>query len=288
MLQFARGCTAIVIIALNTFFWCVPIYVLGLIRLIIPSTEGRALIAGPMDRAVDGWVSVNRMLIKLLNIVSIEALSTLPVLDRKNWYVIMSNHQSWADILILQVSLRKLTPPVKFYTKRELIWAPLIGLAMWFLGFPYVRRGKPNQPSPDRGDLHDLNKEAMLKASSRFLDRPVAVLSFLEGTRFTSAKHKRTGSPFKHLLKPRVGGFAFALTQLEEVQPKVLDITLLYEGSVPNFWEFLCGRCRKVRMEVQEVASVPAESEDLRQWVDSHWQEKDDRIASLRELTAAT
>ena len=285
MLQVARGCTAIVIIAVNTFFWCIPIYLLGLIRLIIPSTAGRALIAGPMDRAIDGWVSVNRLLIKLLNMVSIETISRLPVPDRKNWYVIMSNHQSWADILILQVSLRSLTPPIKFYTKRELIWAPLIGLAMWFLGFPYVRRVKPNQPSPDLGNLHDLNKEAMLKASSRFLDRPVAVLSFLEGTRFTSAKHKRTGSPFRYLLKPRVGGFAFALSQLEDVQPKVLDITLLYEGDVPNFWEFLCGRCRKVHMDVREVASIPTESEDLRQWVDRHWQEKDERIESLRELT---
>ena len=287
MLKVARGCVAIVIIALNTIFWCIPIYVFGIIRLIIPSPEGRALIAGPMDRAIDGWVSVNRLLIKILNIVSIEVVSALPAADRKNWYVIMSNHQSWADILILQVSLRNLTPPVKFYTKRELIWAPLIGLAMWFLGFPYVRRLQPNQPVPDRGDLRDLNKEAMLKASSRFLDRPVAVLSFLEGTRFTSAKHKRTGSPFKHLLKPRVGGFAFALTQLDEVQPKVLDITLLYEGSVPDFWEFLCGRCRKVRMEIQEVPSIPRESEDLRHWVDEHWQKKDGRIASMRETTAS-
>lgn len=286
MLNVARGCTAIVIIALNTIFWCVPIYVFGIIRLIVPSSEGRAFIAGPMDKAVDGWVSVNRILIKVLNIASIEVVSTVPESDRKNWYVIMSNHQSWADILILQVSLRKLTPPVKFYTKRELIWAPLIGLAMWFLGFPYVRRVKPNQPNPDRGDLHDLNKEAMLKASSRFLDRPVAVLSFLEGTRFTSAKHKRTGSPFKHLLKPRVGGFAFALSQLDRVNPKVFDITLLYEGSVPNFWEFLCGRCKKVRMEIQEVASIPTDSEDLRRWVDEHWRDKDDRIASLRETSS--
>lgn len=288
MLKVARGCIAIVIIALNTIFWCIPIYVFGIIRLIIPSPEGRALIAGPMDRAIDGWVSVNHLLIKILNIVSIEVVSALPAADRKNWYVIMSNHQSWADILILQVSLRNLTPPVKFYTKRELIWAPLIGLAMWFLGFPYVRRLQPNQPVPDRGDLRDLNKEAMLKASSRFLDRPVAVLSFLEGTRFTSAKHKRTGSPFKYLLKPRVGGFAFALTQLDEVQPKVLDITLLYEGNVPDFWEFLCGRCRKVRMEIQEVPSIPRKSEDLRHWVDEHWQKKDGRIASMRETTAST
>lgn len=233
-----------------------------------------------MDKAVDGWVSVNRYLLKVLKIISIELLSSMPVADRKNWYVIMSNHQSWADIMILQVSLRHLTPPVKFYTKRELIWAPLIGLAMWFLGFPYVRRVKVGQSTPDP-DLHELNKEAMLKASTRFLDRPVAVLSFLEGTRFTATKHKRTGSPFKFLLKPRIGGFGFALTQLDSVHPKVLDVTLLYEDGVPDFWEFLCGTCRKVRLEINEVTSIPIDPSNLRQWADEHWQQKDDRIAQL-------
>lgn len=121
----------------------------------------------------------------------------------------------------------------------------------------------------------------MLKASSRFLDRPVAVLSFLEGTRFTTAKHKRTGSPFKFLLKPRIGGFAFALTQLDTVHPKVLDVTLLYEHDVPDFWSFLCGTCRTVRMEINEVASIPKDPGDLRDWADEHWKKKDERIAQL-------
>jgi 1-acyl-sn-glycerol-3-phosphate acyltransferase len=56
-------------------------------------------------------------------------------LHRDGWYLAISNHQSWPDILILQTILRR-TPAIKFFTKRQLLFIPFFGQAMWCLGFP--------------------------------------------------------------------------------------------------------------------------------------------------------
>ena len=280
MLGIAKGCLSMVIIALSTIIWCAWLYLLGLIRLIVPHSATKAALGRPMDRVIDGWVSVNRVLLRVLNLASIEVSSQRPMTDRESWYVIMSNHQSWADILVLQVAFRDLVPPLKFFTKRELIWAPLVGVAMWFLGFPYVHRQKQADDALDPKH-RAINRETMLEATTRFHERPVAVLSFLEGTRFTVAKHQKSNSPFKHLLKPRVGGIAFTLSHLEDVQPKILDATIRYEGQVPDFWSFLCGRCNRIHLEFEEVSAPALATSDLELWIDDLWSKKDSRLDEL-------
>ncbi|MDT9081586.1 acyltransferase, partial [Escherichia coli] len=54
------------------------------------------------------------------------------------------------------------------------------------------------------------------QACAKFRNLPVLVLNFLEGTRFTPAKHARQASPYQHLLKPKSGGFAFAMSAFGE------------------------------------------------------------------------
>ena len=50
-------------------------------------------------------------------------------LARQEWYLMTSNHQSWADILVLQKVTNRRVPSLKFFLKQELIWVPLLGLA---------------------------------------------------------------------------------------------------------------------------------------------------------------
>lgn len=52
--------------------------------------------------------------------------------------LICSKHMSFLDILMLSYYL----PRVKFVMKRELVWAPVIGIYGWRLGCPPVARGK--------------------------------------------------------------------------------------------------------------------------------------------------
>ena len=284
-----RGSIAMGWIALHTAFWCVPLYVMGCVRLALPAGRIRVGIGGLMDRIIDGWVASNRLLVWALRLSEIEArFNGAEDLRRNGWYLVASNHQSWVDIIVLQNTLLGRIPPLKFFTKRELIWVPLAGVAMWFLGFPYVRRyGRERlQQNPELAE-HDRN--ATLKASQGFAERPTSVLSFLEGTRFTEAKHAAQGSPYRHLLRPKAGGLSYVATALDDRATALVDVTIHYHGGVPGFWDFLCGRCRRIDVTVDTLAvpePLTRSSSDAREivnrWADELWRAKDRRIAEAR------
>ncbi|MDO2157373.1 acyltransferase, partial [Escherichia coli] len=63
------------------------------------------------------------------------------------------------------------------------------------------------------------------KACAKFSCIPVAVFNFLEGTRFTRAKHDEQQSPFRHLLKPKAGGIAFVLDAMGEQLKTLVNVT---------------------------------------------------------------
>ena len=48
-------------------------------------------------------------------------------LSRRGWYLVSPNHQSWADILVLQKVFRGHIPFLKFFLKAELIGCPSLG-----------------------------------------------------------------------------------------------------------------------------------------------------------------
>jgi hypothetical protein len=48
-------------------------------------------------------------------------------LNKKNWYLLISNHHSWADIVVLCVLFRKHIPMNKYFLKQQLAWVPLLG-----------------------------------------------------------------------------------------------------------------------------------------------------------------
>lgn len=285
-----RGGISMAWIALHTTLLCVPLYVMGCVRLAMPAGKARVAVGGWMDRIIDGWVACNRLLVRALRLTSIEAHfgDGCGALRRDGWYLVVSNHQSWVDIIVLQNTFLGRIPPIKFFTKRELIWAPLVGVAMWFLGFPYVRRyGRERLAQHPELAEHDRN--AMLKACRGFVERPTSVLSFLEGTRFTDAKHSAQGSPYRYLLRPRPGGIGYVATALRDRETALVDVTIQYQDGVPGFWDFLCGRCRRIDVTVDtlEVPGALTRASDdrreiLNRWADELWQAKDRRIAGIR------
>jgi len=279
-----RGVLAALFLALNTAAWCVPLYILGIVRFLVPIASVRKVLSGLMDLVIDGWVGGNRVMNAALRLhdmdLSFEAKAPLCLSNR---YLLICNHQSWADIIILQNTFRGILPPLKFFTKRELIWIPLLGPAMWLLGFPYVKRG-------GAGD-----RNAMAQSCAGFRNHPVTVLNFLEGTRCTAEKRARTDSPYAHLLAPKTGGMAFVLGEIGNHIDCVIDVTISYPGEPPSFWQFLRGDCRVSRVHV-ETLPVPVagdgqvldddDAETLKQWTLQRWQYKDAQIAELAEYTA--
>jgi 1-acyl-sn-glycerol-3-phosphate acyltransferase len=204
---------------------------------------------------------------------------------------VLSNHQSWVDILVLQKAFNRRIPFLKFFLKQELIWVPFLGLAWWALDFPFMKRHSATylQKHPQaRGE--DL--DATRKACERFALLPTSVMNFVEGTRYTTAKHKATKSPYRHLLRPRPGGVAFVLSAMGGMLHSVLDVTVAYSESSPTLWDLCCGRLGAVRMHVLRRPIEPwvaqgdyAEDSRLRarfkEWLGELWTEKDARLDTM-------
>ena len=282
-----RGAFAAGFIAANTIIVCVPLYSTALLRLALWG-RWRAAVTRRMDSAIDFWVSANSAMLRVLRVVNMEVHRPSAVLHRDRWYIVACNHQTWADILLLQTALRPCVPPLKFFTKQRLVWLPLVGLAMKMLGFPYVRRASTTGGDGFRAAANR-DREATLAACAVFRNHPTAVLSFLEGTRFTTAKHRAQKARFAHLLNPKIGGLSYVLSGLSAQRPQLLDVTIHYPEGAPGFWAFLCGRCNRAQLWV-EVHDLPpdlaqqglaAQRAKLAPFVETLWRAKDARLTSL-------
>jgi len=219
------------------------------------------------------------------------AVSGVEALNPRQWYLVMCNHQSWVDILVLQHVLNRRIPLLKFFLKKELIWVPIMGLAWWALEFPFMRRHSEAylQQHPEARGKDAATTRA---ACEKYALVPTSVMNFLEGTRFTKAKQARQQSPYKHLLKPKAGGLTLALGAMGEKFGAVLDVTIAYPDGAPNFWQFLQGRVPRVIVQARTLP-VPQVQEDstanadqaLRElgqsWVNQVWREKDALLESL-------
>lgn len=285
-----RGLTMLLFLTLNTVAWFVVTCVMALIRFSVPSPSWRQRWGARMNVIIRGWIAGYRWMFRLFGTVDLDIEGTRG-LTRDDWYLVISNHQTWADIFILQLVFDPEVPPLKFFTKRELIWLPLIGQALWVLDFPFMRRYSKEflEKHPEyRG--RDL--ETTRAYCERFRPTPTAVLIFVEGTRFTAAKHQAQQSPYRHLLRPRAGGVGFILGAMGEQLHGLVDTTIVYEGGTPTFWQFLCGRRRRVRVHVEHLRLATEltggdyiRDEGYRQriqtWIDDIWRRKDQQIDAM-------
>ena len=81
--------------------------------------------------------------------------------------------------------------------------------------------------------------EATRKACQKFRHTPTSVINFVEGTRFSEEKARRRDSPYRHLLPPRAGGVAIALSSMGELFDAVLDVTLYYPDGPPTVYRWM-------------------------------------------------
>ena len=176
-------------------------------------------------------------------------------LDPRGWYLVNCNHQSWADILVLQHLFTRRIPLLKFFLKQQLVWVPVMGLAWWALDFPFMRRHS-EEVLNKHPKLRSKDRETTRRACEKFSLIPTSVMNFCEGTRFTQVKHQRQRSPYRHLLKPKAGGIALALNAMGDRFHAVLDVTIVYPDGAPDFWQFLSGRMKRARVRVQTLSLI--------------------------------
>ncbi len=134
-----RGVIASLLLALNTIVCCTPLFVVAIFKLLLPFPAAQRFTDWLMGHIHETWISNNKAWMDLLGHTRWQ-LSGLEGLDYQHSYLITSNHQSWVDIMVLQYVLNRRIRPLKFFLKQQLIWVPVIGLAWWALGFPFMKR----------------------------------------------------------------------------------------------------------------------------------------------------
>ena len=279
---------ASILYLINSFFWFIPLFTFAALK-VIPLKATRTLASYVVDNSASAWVKMNS-LIQNLTVKTQWDVEGLDKLNKKDWYLVMANHQTWVDILVVQRALTGKVPFIKFFLKRELIWVPFFGLAWWALDFPFmVRYNKAFLKKNPH--LKGKDVETTKKACEKFKYKPVSVLNFVEGTRLTPEKHKRQNSPYQHLLKPKAGGIGFVLGAMGDSLHKILDVTIHYPDGIPTFFDFLSGKVRKIQVRIN-VEDIPADligdyngDTEYRKHVQScmneRWQRKDKLMNEL-------
>jgi 1-acyl-sn-glycerol-3-phosphate acyltransferase len=290
------GAMMALLLCLNTLFWMVPVYAATLLKLLSPKGRARDTVSEWVAWGARTWASVNVWLANRLLRVRWD-IRGVDKLDRRGQYLVCSNHQSWNDIFSLMRAFDRRAPFFKFFIKQELIWVPVLGLAWWGLDYPFMKRYSKARLDK-HPELRGKDLETTRKACEHYRNVPVTILNFLEGTRFTRAKHDKQESPYRFLLKPKAGGMALSLSALGEKINQLLDVTIVYPEGAKGFWDFLAGRVRQVVIEVRSLTiphelysgnyeDDPAFRKRFQDWIAQLWAEKDRRIGELLAEAAA-
>jgi 1-acyl-sn-glycerol-3-phosphate acyltransferase len=281
---FVRAPCVALIISASTLLHCVPLFAFALLKFLVPLRRVRRRLSRVLIVIAESWIGVNDLTLRLFSHIVWEVHGETG-LDYQGNYLVVSNHQSWVDIPVLQRTFNKQIPFLRFFLKRELIRVPLLGLAWWALDFPFMQRYS-KEFLARHPELEGKDLETTRRACDKFRDAPVSVMNFVEGTRFTEQKHQQQQSPFKHLLHPKAGGIAFVINAMGDILHSVLDVTILYPGGRPTFLDLLAGRVRRVRVFIRELpipddlrsgdyASDAAYRERFHHWLTERWADKD-------------
>lgn len=285
-----RGVVTTIIFSISMIGVTLPILFFAILRL-VPFRWWRNKLNPCLDWAADAWILVNNAQQRYLipTKFSVTGLDEA-ALSREQWYMLVANHQAWADILVLMRTFGTSIPGVKFFFKRSLLWVPVLGLALWGLDFPSMRRSSKAQIAKDPS-LRGKDLERTKKACENFRHHPVTIINFLEGTRFTAAKHREQQSIYKHLLMPKAGGMAFALNAMDGQLKELLDVTIYYEGGAPSYWNYACGRVSAIHVHVErtpiktdmlgDYENDPEFRQRFQTWLNGLWARKDKALDAL-------
>ena len=288
----AVGCLCVILAILNSLIWVPLLYVATFFKILIPLKSWRDLWSPVLTGIGEAWISGNSAIIGLTQSVDWD-VKGLEGLNQNASYFVTCNHQSWVDILVLQHVFNRKIPFIRFFLKQQLLYFPGMGLAWWALDFPFMKRYSSAQLLA-KPELRGRDLEATRKSCERFKGIPVTILSFLEGTRFRPDKHQRQKSPYKHLLKPKAGGMAFALEAMGEQFSAILDVTIVFPEGATKFWDLLTGRINHivVRVSQHEIPKEllqgryfedPAYRQNMKKWVSEVWEKKDELIDRLNQ-----
>lgn len=288
------GVLSLLLLVVNTLFWGAGVLACTVLKLLIPVQAVRRPLSVAMDWFAYRWCWCNRLLGD--HVVGVEIIRLgFDELTQDKTYFLAANHRSWNDLFALCAAFDGYLPPYKVFAKRQLMYIPIFGQILWALDFPMMKRHS-KAAIEKNPRLKGQDMAIVRKKFEQFRGRQISVLNFLEGTRNKPHKHAAQGSPYRHLLKPKPGGLAFALKAMGRQRDVLLDINFIYPDGDSEFWALLSGKVDRVIVDVREIP-VPDEmmtgdfsEPEFRQrfvdWLEGWWAEKDARIGQLMEQYA--
>jgi len=280
-----------ILTTLVTFFCSVPIILAGMIKLLLPIPVVWRTVSTFCNFMMYCWCEGLALLLHLNPYLKWD-IEGLEGLSQKKGYLLVCNHYSWADIVVLCVLFRRHIPMNKYFLKQQLAWIPFIGLACWALDMPfmkrYSRRYLLRHPEHRGRDI-----ETTRRSCEKFRALPTTIVNFVEGSRFTEQKRLQTRSPYKNLLSPKAAGIAMALNVLGKHFDKLLNVTLYYpENDKKPFYDMLSGKLTRIVVRINVVHVSEEQHGDyvndksfkrrFQLWLNTLWNDKDVLIDTLK------
>ena len=287
-----RGILSFILYAVNTLWWCVLLYIVGAVKGLVPMQGWRIWFTRRLHGVAENWISCNNLNQNMLSGTRWE-IQGVGDLNPTGSYLVLANHRSWVDTLVIQRVFNRKIPFLKFFMKQGIKWFPVLGPAWWILDFLFIKRYSLRQLRKNPY-LKVKNLEAVRKNCEKYPSMPTSILNFTEGTRFTEEKYRRQASPYKHLLKPNIGGATTVLQIMGERLDGVLDVNIVYPDGICSFWAFISGNIPEIRVHVRHLTIDPAiltrdsaSRKALRAWFNNLWAEKDRTIDQLLSNSSA-
>ncbi|CAM3890994.1 putative acyltransferase YihG [Vibrio aerogenes CECT 7868] len=277
------------LVLLNTAFCSVMICLTAVVKLVLPSKELKLYATKLANLMMWLWATLNLKILSLSNHVEWD-IQGGETLHKDGWYLMISNHISWADIVVLCSVFKDKIPMPKFFLKYQLLYIPFIGMSCWALDMPFMRRysrGYLIRHPEKRGQ--DL--ETTRRSCTKFKHIPTTVVNYVEGTRFTP--DKKTNQPeYEFLLSPKSGGIAYTLAAMGALFENIIDVTLAYPDNLETpFKDMLMGKMKRI---IVHIDILPVDEQvrgdyfndkpykrQFQKWLSNVWAQKDQRLKKI-------
>ncbi|MCL9782998.1 acyltransferase [Vibrio sp. S4M6] len=280
----------VLLVVLNSAFCSILICIIALFKFVLPTAGLKSIATRLANKAMWLWATLNSWILSASNRVEWD-VEGVEGLRKDGWYLMISNHLSWTDIVVLCCVFKDKVPMPKFFLKQQLLYVPFIGMACWALDMPFMRRYSREylirHPEKRGQDLATTRRSC-----AKFKHTPTTVVNYVEGTRFNH--HKKKSNGYQHLLQPKSGGIAYTLAAMGEQFDSIVDVTLAYPDNLDKpFKDMLMGRMTKI---VVRSRTLPVNEQvmgdyfndkpykrQFQQWLSNVWQEKDELLKDIHK-----
>ncbi|GLQ71925.1 acyltransferase [Vibrio penaeicida] len=280
----------VTLVILTSALCSIPIVLLALVKFLVPGQKLKTHVTRGANFFMWLWATLNGLILIISNRIEwrIEGGEGL---KKEGWYLMISNHLSWTDIVVLCSVFKDRIPMPKFFLKQQLLYVPFVGMACWALDMPFMRRYSREylirHPEKRGQDLATTRRSC-----EKFRHLPTTVVNYVEGTRYTSEKQKKSSAPYQHLLSPKSGGIAYTLAAMGEQFDHIIDVTLAYPDNIDTpFKDMLMGKMKRIEVRIRLIPMTEEVKGDyfndkpykrqFQQWLGNIWRDKDEVLRNI-------